>query len=480
MPTREDSGGLEREEFGLSSGSSRPLVCVQGLGFVGAAMSVAIALAKDAAGGAIFDVLGVDIPSTDGKQRVQSITNGSFPFQSGDASLEAAIKECRSRGNLAATTNSKVFQLADVVVVDVNLDIDFASRPPVAVFDSYSSAIETIGKHVGQNTLIIVETTVPPGTCEFVVLPTLMDGFKKRGLDPDDILLAHSYERVMPGPDYLNSIINYWRVYAGVSERASDACRAFLEKVVDTQQFPLRRLSSTTASETAKILENTYRAANIALIDEWGIFAENVGIDIFEIIEAIRDRPTHSNMRQPGFGVGGYCLTKDPYFGQIANDAFFKSEQIKFPFANMAMEINQQMPIRNLDRILSLTGKRAEELRVVMMGVAYRSEVDDTRYSASENFYRQAKKVGMKVTIHDPHVKYCREFSIHIDNSLPAADAFDLVVFCVPHAFYRALNMSEWLKDASPWVYDCDNVLTCEQLNELRNLGLTVQSTGRG
>ena len=146
----------------------------------------------------------------------------------------------------------------------------------------------------------------------------------------------------------------------------------------------------------------------------------------------------------------------------------------------MAMEINQKMPIRNLDRILSLTGKRAEELRVVMMGVAYRSEVDDTRYSASENFYRQAKKVGMKVTIHDPHVKYWREFSIHIDNSLPAADAFDLVVFCVPHAFYRALNMSEWLKDASPWVYDCDNVLTCEQLNELRNLGLTVQSTGRG
>ena len=178
-----------------------------------------------------------------------------------------------------------------------------------------------------------------------------MDSFKKRGLNPDDIMLAHSYERVAPGPDYLNSVVNYWRVYAGINDRASNACQAFLEKIVDTQQFPLRRLSSTTASETAKIMENTYRAANIALIDEWGIFAENVGIDIFEIIEAIRDRPTHSNMRQPGFGVGGYCLTKDPYFGQIANDVFFKSEKIKFPFANMAMQINQKMPIRNLDRI---------------------------------------------------------------------------------------------------------------------------------
>ena len=96
----------------------------------------------------------------------------------------------------------------------------------------------------------------------------------------------------MPGPDYLNSVVNYWRVYAGISDKASNACQAFLEKIVDTQQFPLRRLSSTTASETAKIMENTYRAANIALIDEWGIFAENVGIDIFEIIEAIRDRYT--------------------------------------------------------------------------------------------------------------------------------------------------------------------------------------------
>ena len=106
MPIRKVLCDLEREEFGLSLGSGRPLVCVRGLGFVGAAMSVAVALAKDASGEAMFDVLGVDIPSVDGKQRVQSIMNGSFPFQSGDASLEAATKECRSL-NLAATTNPK-------------------------------------------------------------------------------------------------------------------------------------------------------------------------------------------------------------------------------------------------------------------------------------------------------------------------------------------------------------------------------------
>ena len=116
-------------------------------------------------------------------------------------------------------------------------------------------------------------------------------------------MLAHSTKESPPAR-LLNSIINYWRVYAGVSERASDASVGILEKAVDTQQFPLRRLSSTTVSKRQK-LENTYRAANIALIDEWGIFAENVGIDIFEIIEAIRDRPTHSNMRQPDFALEG-------------------------------------------------------------------------------------------------------------------------------------------------------------------------------
>ena len=480
MSIKQDFGGLERKKFGLSAGSSRPIVCVQGLGFVGAAMSVAVALAKDASGEAIFDVIGVDIPSAEGKRRVQSIMNGSFPFQSGDASLDVAAKECRSQGNLAATTNSGVFQLADIVVVDVNLDVDFTNRPPVAVFDSYRSAIETIGRYVSQDTLVIVETTVPPGTCEFVVLPALMDGFKKRGLDPDKILLAHSYERVMPGPDYLNSIVNYWRVYAGISDRASNACRAFLEKIVNSQKFPLRMLSSTTASEMAKIMENTYRAANIALIDEWGVFAENVGIDIFEIIEAVRDRPTHSNIRQPGFGVGGYCLTKDPYFGQIANNAFFGNESVKFPFAQLAMQTNQKMPIRNLDRIQTLLSKPPKETRIILMGVAYRSEVDDTRYSAAEIFYREAVSRGMRVNVHDPHVRYWQEIDLDVGSALPKLEGVDAVVFCVPHRFYQQLDLEKWLGAAQPMIYDCDNVLSKMQRHKILASGLKFASTGRG
>ena len=128
----------------------------------------------------------------------------------------------------------------------------------------------------------------------------------------------------------------------------------------------------------------------------------------------------------------------------------------------MAMQINQKIPIRNLDRILGFTGKEQKNCGS-MMGVAYRSEVDDTRFSASEIFYRQARTLGMQVEVHDPR-KILAEFSIQIDNSLPEADAFDLIVFvCLTNLSFN--KFFDLVKDASPCVYDCDNVLTHEQLN---------------
>ena len=471
---------LSKEYFGLKSELARPLVCVQGLGFVGAAMSVAVAQAMDSDGKKIFDVLGVDLPTTQGKARAEAIRSGNFPFSSGDEKLERETKACHEDGNLSATTESSAFALADIVVIDVNLDVDFSETPPVAVFDNYVRAISTVGRFVAPNALIIVETTVPPGTCERIVLPALQRTFKNRGLNPKKILLAHSYERVMPGPGYLDSIVNYWRVYAGICEDAADLCETFLEKIIDTDNFPLRRLSSTTASETAKIMENTYRAANIALIDEWGVFAENIGVDIFEIIDAIRDRPTHSNIRQPGFGVGGYCLTKDPSFANIANNTFFKKNSVAFPVAELAMTINSQMPIRNLNRILSIVDKEPEQIKMLMLGVAYRSEVDDTRFSASETFYRQAIARGIDVQVHDPHVKRWEEVGIDIETSLPNADFSDVVVFCVPHKFYQTIIFSDWLSDKSIIVYDCDKVLSEKQITEIALTGIRVEGTGRG
>ena len=127
----------------------------------------------------------------------------------------------------------------------------------------------------------------------------------------------------MPGPDYLDSIINNWRVFSGHSSKSANLCESFLSTIIDTNKYPLTKLSSITSSELSKIMENSYRAVNIAFIEEWARFSEKIGANTFEIINAIRKRPTHNNIRQPGFGVGGYCLTKDPFFASLSARQLF-------------------------------------------------------------------------------------------------------------------------------------------------------------
>ena len=241
--------------------------------------------------------------------------------------------------------------------MDIHLDVDASDDFAAVEFTPFRDAIRTLGAHMtpwalgacsmvrnnmlvktvvtgsvqrrnaersggrsagGRAALVILETTVPPGTCERVVAPELAAALQRRGLQRDAFLLAHSYERVMPGEDYLASITHFWRVYAGHTPEAADACERFLAQVINVDEYPLTRLASTTASEIAKVMENSYRATNIAFIEEWARFAEAVGVDLFGVINAIRVRPTHSNIRQPGFGVGGYCLTKDLLFPGIA------------------------------------------------------------------------------------------------------------------------------------------------------------------
>ena len=222
-------------------------------------------------------------------------------------------------GNFHATADASVLSAADVIIIDVHLDIPFLNHQPKLELGGFKGAISTVARHMQQDALVIVETTVPPGTCEKVVLPILRKGFNERGLDGDRVNLAHSYERVMPGKEYLKSITNFWRVYSGINEEAALLCEEFLASFINTKRFPLTKLDSPRESESAKILENSYRAMNIAFIDEWTKFAEQAGINLLNVLDAVRVRPTHSNIRFPGLGVGGYCLTKDPAFAALGS-----------------------------------------------------------------------------------------------------------------------------------------------------------------
>ena len=458
----------------------RPVVCIQGLGFVGSAMATAVANARDEAGAPLFNVIGVDLDTVGGKTRVAALNQGRFPFRCPDRTLAAALTRARKTGSLIATTDATAYELAEVTIVDIDLDLDTDNGSVAVGLERFRTAIRTLGMHMAPSSLIIVETTVPPGTCAKVAEPEIAAALAERGFPGGAILLAHSYERVMPGPDYLDSIINYWRVYAGQNEQAADVCERFLRQVINTAEFPLTRLSSITASETAKVLENSYRATTIAFMEEWARFAEAVGIDMFEIVDAIRSRPTHTNIRQPGFGVGGYCVPKDPLFGSIAARQVFDRPDLKFPFCEAAVATNRAMPLVSLDRVEALLGGGLAGKRLLLLGVTYRADVADTRRSPSEAFVCVARERGALVTCHDPIISHWPELDLSLPDTLPNPGDFDAVVFAVAHALYKELDVAGWLGRMRPLVFDANRVLDDDTRRALRQRGVTVASIGRG
>ena len=448
---------------------SRKLVCVQGLGFVGAAMSLAIAQARAESGGPLYNVIGIDLPGEAGEKKAEALNSGEFPFESSDRKLIRAAKQARTEGNLFAVTDAAYFQFADIVVVDINLDVAYrGDGEPYLDLDMFRAAIRTLGRTIREETLVVVETTVPPGTCEKVVRPILREEFAKRGMDPARIYVAHSYERVMPGENYLDSIVNYWRVYSGVDQASADRCEAFLKSVIFTENYPLTRLGSTTASEIAKVLENSYRAATIAFIEEWGRFAEAVGVDLFEVIDAIRMRPTHSNMRQPGFGVGGYCLTKDPHFARLAAKDLFHLEGMDFPFSSMAVRVNQAMPLVSLNKIEEQLGGSVEGKKILVCGVSYRQDVADTRYSPTETFAREAENRKAMLSFQDPLVGHWREMGLDVERSVPEMTGYDAIVFAVQHKQYLEIDFHSAAIDAGTLIFDANRVLSEEQRKAIR------------
>lgn len=464
----------------LPASAARQVVCIQGLGFVGFAMAVAVADARDAGGEPYFNVVGVDLPTSEGREKVSAILEGRLPVATRDQELAEAFQRVLLSGNLSATTDEDVYARADVTVVDVHLDITQSEGVPSFNLDGFRKAIATLGARMRPGSLIVVETTVPPGTCELVAAPELKRQLEIRGLPATSILLAHSYERVMPGREYFRSIVNFWRVYAGHTPPAAETCAAFLSKVINVRDYPLSRLGSTTASETAKVLENSYRAANIAFIEEWGQFAEAVGIDLFEIVDAIRVRPTHSNIRYPGFGVGGYCLTKDPLFGFLAARDLFGFRDLNFPFSTRAVAVNAASPLRALERLRGLLGGKLTGRRLLLLGVSYRSDVGDTRHSPSEVFYRTACSEGAHVTAHDPLVTYWREVDRELPLDIPSPEGFDAVIFAVAHTEYCCLDLGTWLGSLRPVVLDANRVLRAAQRKTLRSLGCRTASIGAG
>jgi nucleotide sugar dehydrogenase len=330
--------------------------------------------------------------------------------------------------------------------------------------------------------LVLVETTVPPGTCRNVVKSIFDEAFEERGL-PRDYRLGHSFERVMPGPDYVDSIRNFYRVYSGIDEESADATEDFLESIIYTDEYPLIRLGSTTASEMTKVLENSYRAMNIAFVQEWTEFAEEFSVNLYEVVEAIRKRPTHQNLMLPGLGVGGYCLTKDPLLASWARSASGVGDG-RLAQSEEAVQINDRMPEHTYERIREAFGGEIDGKTIALLGVSYRKDVGDTRYSPVEYLYDLLRDDGATLCLHDPFVEYWEERDRDVQQEIKKviSEKVDAVIISTPHSAYAdsaALQRRLHALTGPILIHDAWGVLGDGEIGALQSKH-HVQVTGRG
>jgi UDP-N-acetyl-D-glucosamine dehydrogenase len=480
-PSSGDKEGIDRF---VAANKDKKVVVVQGLGFVGSVMSLVVANALTEE----YAVIGTDLATSASWWKIQSINEGLFPVVADDPKIAQFYQQARKKGNLYATSDPYAYSKADVIVVDINLDVKKQSTGNGQLEEysvdltPFTKAIESIGDWCKQDVLVLVETTVPPGTSGKIVKPLLEKSLQKRGLGIDQLKVGHSYERVMPGPKYVDSIQNFYRVFSGVDEKSALATEIFLRTVIRTDEYPLTRLGNTHATEMAKVLENSYRAMNIAFMVEWSRFAEEAGVDIYEVVNAIRMRPTHKNIMLPGLGVGGYCLTKDPLLASWAKINLFGSEE-KLQQSETGVHINDKMPYYAFQYLQSQYKGDLKGKKVLLLGVSYLNDVGDTRYTPVQGFFEHLQEAGCEIVLHDPHVVYWEEKDLRINSDLSALldQSYDLVIITTGHKEYRNnTGLKENLLKAKPaFIYDTIGVLTNDEIKSLSAVH-TVKVIGRG
>jgi len=493
----------------------REIVVVMGLGFVGAVMAGVVADSVDKATGEPNKyVIGMQRPSERSFWKIPLFNRGISPVKAEDPEVEPMINRCvTQKKTLSATFTYDALKLADVLVVDVQCDFlkeDLGNlRTGHADISALEESFKVIGQKINPQCLVLIETTVPPGTTEYIAYPVVKKAFKNRGLD-DEPRLAHSFERVMPGKDYVKSVRDFWRVCSGINQESRERVEKFLSEVLNVEKFPLTVLDRPLESETCKIVENSYRATILAFLNEWSLFAETNGVDIVKVIKAIKVRPTHDNIIFPGPGIGGYCLPKDGGLGLWAYKHLMGFENDIFRITPEAININDTRGLHAAQLVrdaMRNMGRTVAASQIALLGVSYREDVGDTRYSGSEIIIRKLTEMGAEVKAHDPYVRHwwevekqdtypaagkswarffrnqeqLNEFVMTSDLKEALKDA-DAVVLAVRHEEYLKLKPAEIVDMAGGplAVVDCFGILTDDQIEDYFKLGCEVKGLGRG
>jgi UDP-N-acetyl-D-glucosamine dehydrogenase len=394
-------------------------VLVIGLGYVGLPLAVQAARAG-------FRVTGYDTRAEiaaglmAGRSHVDDVT---------DAEVAAML----ARG-FRVTADEAQAGTQDVIVICVPTPLSVADGPDLS---AVKAATETAGRLLRPGTLVSLESTTYPGTTDEVVRPLLE---KASGLSAGiGFSLAFSPERIDPGnPDY--GLRNTPKIVGGVTPSCADAATAFYQRICDQ----VVRAKSAREAEMAKLLENTYRHVNIALVNEMAIFCRELGVDLWDAIRCAATKPFGFQPFYPGPGVGGHCIPIDP------NYLSYKVRTLGYPFrfVELAQEINGRMPGYVTDRAAELLNRNAQALngaRVLLLGVTYKRDIADQRESPARPIARKLRNRGAAVSFHDPHVPLWQVDDVAVPRAgdLDAAVATaDLVILLQPHAAYDVAEIA--------------------------------------
>jgi UDP-N-acetyl-D-glucosamine dehydrogenase len=397
-------------------------VCVIGQGYVG----LPIALSAAAAGHA---TIGFDID----RSLVEKLNAGQSHIEDiSDDGLSTLLKN----KSYEASSNSKSIDGSDVVIICVPTPLDEKHLPDTSLLEA---ACELIGQNLTSSALVINESTSYPGTLRNLIKP-IIDGLKSPQISH---LYAISPERVDPG-NLTWSIKNTPRLLAGLSPEATKMAEEFYLSICDEVIV----VNSPEVAETAKLFENTYRQVNIALVNELALITHALGISVNDVLAAASTKPYGFTKFTPGIGVGGHCIPVDPTYLAYAS----KKVGIHARFIELANQVNLGMPKEILNRIKAENGDSLRGKSVLIVGVAYKSDVSDVRESPSIKLINELKNEDAVVYWHDPIAKQWDSTS-----STPIQDQkFDITIICLLHKAMDTVGILE----SAEYIFDCTGKLS--------------------
>jgi nucleotide sugar dehydrogenase len=410
-------------------------IVIQGLGYVGLAMMTFCAGAKKNKK-YLYKVVGVEKNSTKGTKIIKKINSNIIPKIVDDKDFLNFYSKLIKENRIKASNDDTEYSDADIVFICSNCDFDFTNNK--VKLSHYIKNIEQIAKKIKNNCLLIIQSTLPPGTTEKILEPLIKKNLVKRGIK--NFYLCHSFERITPGSNYYYSMKNVERIIGGKNMTSLKLTKKIFKDIFNLKSDKIIEFDSPTESETCKIIENSYRATNISFIEEWRKFCSKNNLDLEKILNCIRRRKTHNNIMRSGIGVGGYCLTKDPLFAEAASKQIL-NKKFNFPISSKAVEVNKKMTFDVMSEVKERFKKKIFGKKVLLLGVSYREDTSDTRYSAAEGVFTFFKKMHCNINFHDPAVhywEYARDYSIK-KNFL---NNFDVYVYLVKHKSFKKLKIN--------------------------------------